>query len=233
MSSAEPTSEPRYPRPGSLGAELFRHRMDRVHIRFSSLAEVPVGDGFNRLHDFVSRHLALLDNGRMHQGEASFRPVPERRHFGQFRWFDPERRVIVGAHWPPFKPRAASVALAFPVGEDEDPFERLEELGFPPPDRDPTFAFGAVDRPEGATLVYAPGPTGLAELVYRIRRAPDGWDVIVTAEQPPEPRFGELVDELERAFDWTGTLTFPSGEAFREEDGELKPPGSVRLQQVA
>lgn len=232
MSSVEPATE-RYPRPGSLGAELFRHRMDRVHIRFSSLAEVPTGGAFDRLHHFVSRHVGLLDNGRMHQGEASFRPVPERRHFGQFRWFDPERGVIVGAHWPPFKPRAASAALAFPVEGGEDPIERLDELGFPPPESDPTFAFGSVDRPEGATLIYAPAPTGLAELVYRVRRSDDGWDVVVTAEQPPEPRFGELVGELERAFDWTGTLTFPTGEAFREDDGELMPPGTVRLRQVA
>lgn len=233
MPSVMTDSETKYPRPGSLGAELFRHRMDRVHIRFSSLAAVPVGEGYNRLHDFVSRHRQLLEAGRLHRGESEFRAVPERRHFGEFRWFDPEEGVILGAHWPPFKPRASSVALAFPVGNASDPLERLDELGFPAPDRDPTIAFGGVGRPEGATLVYAPGPQGLAELVYRLRRHPDGWDVIVSAEQPPEPRYGELVDELERAFDWTGTLTFDSGEAFKERDGELRAPGTVRLQQVA
>lgn len=228
-----PSTTVKYPRSGSLGAELFRYRMDRIHGRMSSLAQVPSGGGFNRLHHFVSRHARLLEEGRFHEGGHAFRAVPARRNFGDFKWFEPERQVVVGAHWPPFKPNAASLALAFPTGPDEDVLARLDELGFPPPDQDPTIVFGDVRSPEGATLIYAPGPTGLAELVYRLRRSEEGWDVIVTAERPPEPRFGELVDELFQAFGWTGTLAFPSGEAFREKNGELRPPGTVRLQQVA
>lgn len=228
-----PSTTVKYPRTGSLGADLFRHRMDRIHARLGRLADVPAGGGFDRLHHFVSLHERLLDDGRFHDGGTAFRAVPARRYFGDFRWFDPERRVVVGAHWPPFKPNAASVALAFPAAPDEDFLGRLEQLGFPPPDQDPTIVFGDVGDPEGSTLVYAPGPNGLAELVYRLRRSEEGWDVIVTAERPPEPRFTELVDQLWQAFGWTGTLAFSSGEAFRDKDGELRPPGSVRLQQVA
>lgn len=227
------STDPKYPRSGSLADDLFRHRMDRLHVRFEGLDRVPTGGDFDRLNDFVTIHESLLENGRIHEGESRFRPVPARRYFGLFRWFDPERRVVVGAHWPPFKPSAASVALAFPLPPEESPLERLDLLGFPPPDRDPTIVFGEISRPEGATLVYAPGPRGLAELVYRLRRRPEGWDVIVTAERPPEPRYGELVDQLWQAFGWTGTLSFPTGEAFRHKNGELRPPGTYRLQQVA
>lgn len=228
-----PSMDPKYPRPGSLADDLFRHPMDRVHTRLESVGRVPTVERFDRLHDFVTLHRSLLQNGRIHEGEARFRPVPARRQFGEFRWYDPEREVVVGAHWPPFKPNAASVALAFALGPDEDPLERLELLGFPPPDRDPTMVFGEVARPEGATLVYAPGPHGLAELVYRLRRQAEGWDVIVTAERPPEPRYSELVDQLWQAFGWTGTLSFDSGEAFQRKEGELRPPGTFRLQLVA
>lgn len=228
-----PDTKLRYPRTGTLAADLFRYRMDRIHGRMSSLAQVPSGGGFDRLHHFVSRHRQLMENGRFHEGGASFRAVPARRNFGEFRWFEPESGVVVGAHWPPFKPNAASVALAFPASRDEDVLRRLDELGFPPPDDDPTIVFGEVARPEGATLIYAPGPKGLAELVYRLRKSEEGWDVIVTAEKPPSPRFEELVGELWQAFGWTGTLAFESDEAFSDQDGELRPPGSVRLQEVA
>lgn len=225
--------DPQYPRSGSLADELFRRRMDRLHVQLEGLDRVPAGEGFDRLHSFVELHESILQNGRIHEGESRFRPVPARRHFGQFRWYDPERKVVIGAHWPPFKPSAASVALAFPLDPGEDPLDRLELLGFPPPDRDPTIVFGDVTRPEGATLVFAPGPRGVAELVYRLRKGSEGWDVIVTAERPPEPRFSELVDQLWQAFGWTGTLSFPSGEAFRRKNGELRPPGTCRLRAVA
>lgn len=216
-----------------LATSLLRHRMGSIHARLAGLDRVPDTDEYRRLHDFVCIHEALVPPGHLHDAEIKCRPVPARRQFGDFRWYDPDRGVIVGAYWPSFHPRASSIALAFPLPLYRDPVDRLGTLGLPVPDADPTMVIGAVDREEGATWVFAPGPDQLAELVYRIRRTRDGWDVVATAERPPEPRFEELVEELQRAFGWPGTLSFPSGRDFREKNGELAPPGSFRLDRVA
>lgn len=216
-------------RRGTLAADLLGHRMAWVHARLEGLDQVPDTPAHRRLHEFVSLHKELLPEGHLHQGEVRCRPVPARRHFGEFQWFDPRHDALVGGHWPSFQPRPSSLTVAVPAAPDEDPLTRIDELGFPLPEEDPAMVIGQVDRPEGRTWVYVPGPGRLAELSYRLRRGPEGWDVIIAAERPPDDRYDELVAELHRAFGWEGTLVFPSGEAFREKDGDLKPPGSERL----
>lgn len=220
-------------RHGTLAADLFRHRKSWLHARLDHLKQVPDTEAYRRLHDFVTLHEKLLPDGHLHDGGLRCRPVPARRHFGEFRWFDAKDGVIVGAHWPSFQPRASSVSLAFPVESGGNVLKRLEELGFPAPETDPTMVIGDPDRPEGSTWIYVPGPGQLAELVYRLRKTADGWDVIITAERPPEGRYEELITELDRAFGWDGTLVFPTGDAFREKEADHKPPGSARIQQVA
>lgn len=226
-------SEASRARPDELVRNLLRLRMGTIHARLTGLEGVPDTDEYRRLHDFVCVHEALVPPGHLHEGEIECRPVPARRHFGDFRWYDPGRGVIVGAYWPSFHPRASSIALAFPLPLYRDPVDRVGALGLPVPDADPTIVIGDVAREEGTTWIFAPAPEHLAELVYRIRRTRDGWDVIATAERPPEPRYEQLVGELQRAFGWSGTLRFPSGRDFREKNGELEPPGSFRLDHVA
>ena len=77
-------------------------------------------------------------------------------------------------------------------GMDEDEFEERYERAYA--------NFEPEDVTGGGAVIHAPGPEGLAELVYRLRRTGEGWDVLVTAERPPEPRFTELVRAYRQAF---------------------------------
>lgn len=221
MSADEPTpddptrddggSGAAYPPPGSYVAELFEtseeafeERFERAYANFEP-EHLPAGgdvtaEDMNRLEGFVRLHREILGGEQLATRDASFRPVPSGRTFGMLRWFDPEWTAVLGAHVPPLHGLPASLAIGFPLPPDADPIERLTAMGFPPPDDSPTFVFGELEDREGKTLIYVPGPSGLAELVYRVRRSADGWDVLVTAERPPEPRFTELVSAYRESF---------------------------------
>lgn len=233
-----------YPPPSTPGARLFAMSEEEFERSFEPAYanfepdEAARAAGVDeaamaRLEDFVRLHKEILEGDtterdRMAAAGASFRPVPSARAFGMLRWYDPENVVVLGAHFPPLHGEPASVALGFPLPPDRDPLERLAELGFRPPDGDPTFIFGELTHREGKTLIYAPAPAGLAELVFRIRRGPDGWDVLLTAEKPPEPRFSELVEAYRKAFSWQGSLRYENLEDVLKQEGRITPDDAVK-----
>lgn len=233
-----------YPPPGTLGGRLFEmseeefeHRFELAYANFEpDEAAIEAGvdaEAMRRLEDFVRHHKEILEGERSESDRiaaptASFRPVPSARTFGMLRWYDPETVTVLGAHFPPLHGTPASVAIGFPLPPDRDPIERLAELGFRAPERDPTFIFGELTHREGKTLIYAPAPEGLAELVYRIRRSPDGWDVLLTAECPPEPRFSELVEAYRKAFSWQGSLQYDNLEDVLTREGAITPDDAVK-----
>lgn len=230
-----PTDEPRstrYPVPGSFAEELFSLSEEAFEERFERAyanlepehvaddAEVSAED-MNRLEGFVRLHRQIMqgEGEGIAAPDGSFRPVPSGRTFGALRWFDPARMMVLGAHFPPLQSAPSALALGLPLPADADPLERLERIGLPAPSKEPTIIFGELQQREGKTLIYAPAPEGLAELVYRIRRTEEGWDLLLTAERPPEPRFSQLVDSYRRAFSGQGTLRYEDLESVLEREG--------------
>lgn len=239
----DPVSD-EYPPAGTLGARLFAMSEEALEETFepayanfeadeAAIAAGVDAEAMRRLEDFVRLHKEILEGEkpateRVASARASFRPVPSARSFGVLRWYDPETVTVLGGHFPPLHGKPASIAIGFPLPPDRDPLERLAELGFRAPATDPTFIFGELRHREGKTLIYAPAPRGLAELVYRIRRDPDGWVVLLTAERPPEPRFSELVDAYRKAFAWQGSLRYDNLEDVIAEEGAITPDSALK-----
>lgn len=216
-----------YPAPGTLGSTLYEVPREELERRLS-----PVGsDGFEdrpaeldlgTVRRFLDLHSEMLEAMPTRGAAHSFRLVPSDRHFGRLLWLSPEQRAAVDAYFPPFEDRASSTLVAFIAASDGELKERLEDLGFPTPDRSPTIVVGGTDFGEGRTSIYVPGPPRLSELVYRVRRLESG-DLVaaVSSERPPEPRYSELVDAYRREFGWEGTMYFEDGRAFARRQGRL------------
>jgi len=226
-----------YPTGGSFAHRLFGTSRKDFEELFETWS--PSGDdqeGATRvdrrlLTSFVRRHVRLLRDVPDRSDEGTFRAIPSHRRFGDFRWVDPGRDVVVAAHFPPFIPHPTSLQFALTDELGESLVVRLSELGFPPPSRDPTFVFGETRHPEGRTTIYAPGPTGVAELVYRIHVDPvTGRSVaVVTCERPPENRMRELIRGYRKAFDHERVLWFRDYRAFVHRDGRVVENGDGRF----
>ncbi len=224
-----------YPLAGSLGARLFEESEEERESRCEpvepdlsvraaeELQDFPLSD----LRDFLEVQRDLIELfPRKDRGERGFRKVPSGRRFGTFDHFDPEEHLFINTYVAPFADRASVLHLLF-VEEPGEPLgERLVELGFPVPIEEPTVLIGRPELDEGALLLYVPGPEGLAELVYRIRTREGEATVAVSAVQPPQPRFDDLVQAYRETFDWEGALVFEDVSALERDDGELHPRGS-------
>lgn len=216
-----------YPAPGTLGSTLYDVSREELERRLSPVrpdrfddraVEVDLG----AVRQFLALHRELLEAMPTRGAAHDFRLVPSARHFGRLLWLSPEERAAVDAYFPPFEDRAASTLVAFTAGSEDELGRRLEEVGFPAPDRSPTIVVGEPDRAEGRTSIYVPGPPSLSELVYRVRRlASGGLVAAISSERPPEPRYSELVESYRRAFGWDGTMYFETGRAFARREGRL------------
>jgi hypothetical protein len=216
-----------YPAPGTLGSTLYEVPREELERRLSPVRphrfdDRPVDVDLGTVRRFLEIHSEMLEAMPTHGAAREFRLVPSARHFGRLMWLSPEERAAVDAYFPPFEDRAASTLVAFTAASEDELARRLEELGFPAPDRSPTIVVGETDRAEGRTSIYVPGPPSLSELVYRVRRlASGGLVAAVSSERPPEPRYTELVESYRRAFGWEGTMYFETGRAFARREGRL------------
>lgn len=175
---------------------------------------------FLRLNRDVSGSLPTGDE------RLPFRRVPSERMFGRFRYFAPDEEVLIGAYVPPLQSRPASVQLLTLESSAASIAGRLEEIGFPFPDMDPTFVVGQPDRTEGQTLVFTPGPEGVAELVYRIQVQPDQVLLMVSAERPPAPRYSELVKQYGQELPQDGTMMFEDMSDLERGSGKKLTEGN-------
>lgn len=216
-----------YPAPGTLGSTLYevpREELERQlsPVRPDRFDDRPSDVDLGTVRRFLERHREMLDAMPTRGAAHDFRLVPSARHFGRLLWLSPEERAAVDAYFPPFEDRAASTMVAFTAASEDELARRLEELGFPAPDRSPTIVVGEPERAEGRTSIYVPGPPSLAELVYRVRRLASGRLVAaISSERPPEPRYSELVGSYRREFGWEGTMYFETGRAFARREGRL------------
>lgn len=224
-----------YPAPGTLGSTLYEVSREELERRLPALhPDRPEGRpdtvDLETVREFLHLHRQMLESLPTRGARHDFRLVPSARHFGRLLWFSREDGALVDAYFPPFEDRAASTLVAFMVPSLEAVPRRLEELGFPTPERPPAIVVGGVDRAEGRTSIYVPGPPGLAELVYRLRRLESGACVVaVSSERPPEPRYTELVDAYRREFGWEGTMFFEDARAFARREGRLLNAGDRRV----
>lgn len=136
---------------------------------------------------------------------------------------DAGEAVLAAARFSPVTRKPSGLAISFRARDEAHIAERLRQLGFPVPARDPTFIIGGDGG--GQAVAYMPGPPGLAELIYQVD--PErGFCVSLWSERPSEPRFSRLVEAHRRRFAWDGTMYFPDLWAFGARRGELLPPGA-------
>lgn len=224
-----------YPAPGTLGSTLYESPREELRRRLPPVETDGPASSFGELdletiREFLRLHRQMLERIPDRGAAHDFRPVPSARHFGRLQWLSPEDGAVLDAYFPPFEDRAASTLIAFMASTMDHVRRRLEELGFPTPSGPPAIVVGDLRHEEGGTLIYVPGPPGLSELVYRIRRLPSGeYVVVVSSERPPEPRYSELVDALRREFGWEGTMHFENAEAFIRREGRLMTTAGRRL----
>lgn len=131
--------------------------------------------------------------------------------------------LLAAARFSPVTRRPSALALSFRTRDEKRIAERLREVGFPVPGRDPTFLIAREGG--GQAVAYMPGPPGLAELIYQVDPE-SGFCITLWSERPSEPRFSRLVEAHRRRFPWEGTMYFPDLWAFGARRGELLPPGA-------
>lgn len=206
-----------YPSSDSLGAlvqGMSRPALDSYLVPVSSAPSV-VPRLPDTVRHFLSVHEKMAGSVPRDAQERSFRGVPSGRQVSKIGWYDPDSDAFIGAHHPPGHRRPASVTLLARVESGGSLSTVVSDLGYPVPEHRPSVVIGGVDRTEGLTLVYAPGPSGLAELTYRIMKASSARYVAITVERPPEPRFEELVDCYRRVFASDRSLVYEDREGVR------------------
>lgn len=225
-----------YPVEGSFGDLVFTsptEELDEVLVPLELGTTGTSGEAEESLRAVLAEAEEFLRVNRQVSGSLPagadrlpFRKIPSERMFGRFRYFDPDRQVLIGAYVPPLQLRPASVQLLLMEDAAASIASRLEEVGFPFPDLDPTFIVGQPDRTEGQTLVFTPGPEGVAELVYRIHVKPDRVLIMVSAERPPQPRYQELIEEYSEILPQDGTVMFEDLEDLRRGSGKRLVEGN-------
>ncbi len=137
--------------------------------------------------------------------------------------------VLAAARFSPATRRPSGLALSFRVRDEEHICERLRDVGFPVPAREPTFIIGGDGGSQA--VAFMPGPAGLAELIYQVDPE-QGFCVTLWSERPSEPRFSRLVEAHRRRFAWNGTMYFPDLWAFGARRGKPLPPGARPLRSL-
>lgn len=138
--------------------------------------------------------------------------------------------ILVTARFSPVTRLPNGLAFCFDTESPSrtDLERRLEELGLPLPDYDPTLVIEADGAIEARAVAYLPGPPRLAELVYHSYRQGRRLSVVVWIGRPAEPRHSRLVEAYRRRYSWEGTMWFPDLWSFEARKGELLPLGEGR-----
>lgn len=209
-----------YPVPDTLGEMIHgasRTGLDTLLVPLGSAPSM-IPDLPESVRRFMDLHNDMAGSvPRKAEGRA-FRGVPSGRRLAELEWFDPDSGAFVGAYHPAGERDPSSLTLAAAVEPGEPLATVVADLGYPLPDGPPTVIIGEPGRPEGLTMVYAPAPSGVAELTYRLTREARTRYVVITVEQPPRPRFEELLHCYRDAFPGEESLVFDGREDVEAYD---------------
>lgn len=209
-----------YPVPDTLGEMIqgaSRTGLDTLLVPLGSAPSM-IPDLPRSVERFIDLHNDMAGSVPRKTEGRGFRGVPSGRRLADLEWYDPESGAFVGAYHPAGERAPSSLTLAAAVEPGEPLATVVADLGYPMPAGPPAVIIGEPGRPEGLTMVYAPAPSGVAELTFRVTRESRTRYVIVTVEQPPLPRFDELVECYRDAFPGEESLVFDGREEVEAYD---------------
>lgn len=195
-----------YPTPGSLADELYRLTRKELRARY--------GDPLTQRPSHVPERSRHIDFGSL---------------IGFEHYWVPGQRLFIDVQFPPQASRPAQVGFTFEWRLRAELLMRLETLGLPRPELDPT---AVVDnRPESwRSTSYLPGPTGLAELHYTVWRTetPTGGWASVRSVKPKD------MQKREEVFDWEGTMYWAQlvTEVSKTKPDRHYPPGDTQMRKL-